>query len=225
MLLNGQTYKDDIRVIMEAMSSSKNYAYRVHYKLYLDDNLDKAFQESYTDVKKNEEGIFYKKNNGIEFMSNSKCELLLDENAHSITAKYKQKSRKNKEEKFLEDALKNLDSLLSNYDKIKIIKKENNKVTYLLQPKGKQAIRNIKVIIDRDKRRVMKMQYSYNAEMNIPELKNSKHSTIFEISYEDLKIDNPINKRVFDEKKYILLVNGKTKLTTRYKDYTLYVLN
>lgn len=225
MLLNGQNYKDDLNEVLRATGSLKDYSVRIQYRLYLDGNLNKAFQESSTQIQKGGTNIFYQESNGQEFISNNEYEVYLDRNTRSITAKRKLKPTQNTEVTSLSSITKNLDTLLSSYERIQVLKNEKNTVVYKLQLKKNQAIRDIVVYMNREKKMITKVQYTYNEKTSIRELKNTKHATTFEITYQDLKVGDKVNTTAFDEKKYLAFVNGKLRPASKYKDYKLIVLN
>jgi hypothetical protein len=225
VLLNGQNYKDDLHAVLETMGSLKNYSMRIHYRLYLDDKLDKAFQESSTQIKKTETGLFYKQSDGLEFIGNQNYEICLNEKARLITAKHIRGQAKNRTAEILSGVMKNMDALLSMYDKVNVLKTEKNTITYLLHLKKSKAIENIIVCIDREKKMITKVRYTYKEAMEIPELKNTKHATTFEIAYEDVMRINVTDAVLFSEKKYLAFVNGKIKPAKKYAGYTVNVLN
>lgn len=224
--LGAQSYKEDLNSVLNHLSTIKNYSMRVHYKLYLDNNLKKAFQESFTQIRKSEDGLFYRQSDGTEFMSNPRYDIYLDRKNGEITLRKKNKNEiQDPVRKLMEQAVLNLDSMLSIYEGIKIIKNSGSKVTYELRFKEGKALKSMTLSIDKQKNIVTNIVYRYHEKMEIAELKNSRHKTTFEISYEDIYLDKAPESSLLKEDIYISLNKGKIRPSAKYNGYSLKIIN
>jgi hypothetical protein len=226
-VINAQDYKKDITNAVRNMVSFENYSMKVHYNLYLDNKLEKPFQETSVEIKRKQDCLFYK-NEGEEFMENAQYEISVNENSKKITARKKETGESQTDEatSFMKlDIGEALNNSLSFYTKVKIVQNSDEKLTYELFFSPNEKIKGMTVTINKKKNVIERIRYEYLEPQEIVELGKTKHNVMFEITYENVLINSIADNKYFNERKYVSINKGSFKPTEKYSGYKLEILN
>jgi hypothetical protein len=211
----GQDYKKEVLSATANMMATSTYTVKVDYRLYLDGETKKAFQQSYMKLSKHGSNVFYKSSEGLECIANADYQVKIDNINKKITAKKNTADT----DKSYTYALSNLDSMLAYSKSSKIIHSSAQEVTYEFTFSTKVAIEKMLVRLNKTRNMPDMVRYEYRQTQAISELSNSLHKVAYEINYTSFYPG--VNAAEFNEQRYFTTVAGQLKTTAEYKNYKL----
>jgi glucan phosphorylase len=117
------------------------------------------------------------------------------------------------------------DSLINKYEQVKITNVTNGVVSYELIYKANKNLEKTIVIINRKTKVLNSITHYYKKTMKVKEMDTKEHKVAFQTIYKEYKQNCLKGEADFDEKKYIVVSNGKIKPSSNYLTYKLTILN
>lgn len=227
-LLYSQDYKKDILEVSKYFTSIKNYSMIMHYKLFLDGNLSRPFQEREVTIKRANKNLLMQQNNGLETMDNGTYQIVVNNKNKVFSARKKQMTEESSENlsEFTSYLASNLDSMLLMYEKIRMIENKEGKVTYELILKANETTEKVTVVIDKAKKMFYSMTIKYKQAVRVDQLDGKPHVITLQINYKDFKPNSVSSGSLFDEKNFITVgKDGKISAVKKYANYRLIIPN
>ncbi|MCC6370248.1 MAG: hypothetical protein IT236_04510 [Bacteroidia bacterium] len=216
-------YKTDVSAAVRELYSINNYSMLVRNRLYLDGSTKKVFQERNTKICRVQKNLSVVQDNGEEYLHTSQHNIAVDrkEKTVSIQNAIEEKSMQDYKEKIKQGIEETMDLITESYDKITVLYRKNDKICYNISFKDYAEMENAKVIINRKTKMFESVSYTYRKKQAIHELNNALHKVTIETEYLNYTTSAVNNPGLFDEGKYISVLNGKMTLSAACKGYQL----
>ncbi len=153
-IMHSQNYKKDLLEVSRYFTGLKNYSLVMDYKLFLDGNLAKPYQERQVKIRRLNQSLMMQQNNGLETMDNSNYQIVINNKRKVFSARKKDKDEDHYEEvpEFTTYLSSNLDSMMMVYDKIKVLSNTGDKITYELTLKPNASTEKVTMVIDKKRK-------------------------------------------------------------------------
>lgn len=221
-----QTYKKDLFLVTQNLANIKNYAMTVHYKLYIDNNFSKPFQERIMDVKRSNKSVFMHYNTGVEILDNENYQIMVNPQIKVFTArkKYKEEDHYDEREEFNTFLNAKADSLFEGYDKINVLEQSPTKVKYEVIFKENEQFEKAIMLINRTTKMYELIEVKYKKQIKVKQLDGKYHPATIQVSYKNFNPATPVSQTFFNEKNYITISkDGKITALKKYASYKLII--
>ncbi len=226
-VLMGQNFKHDIKAVINSMVNASNYSMKMNYQLFVDDNMQQPFQQSWVDVKRYGDNLYTNYGNNFELLQTQNYELAI--NNHDKTLLVKQLTTNNSlpvskaREQFGDISLL-ADSLAYIYQTVRVLSSSNNIIVYELKYKQNATMLKTLIEIDKNIMSLLSITHYYKKVIKVKELDNDDHKVAFRINYMNYHKGQFKDKSLFDEKKFITVRNGKIKTASKYSSFKINIL-
>lgn len=221
-----QNYKKDLLLVTQNLANIKNYAMTVQYKLFIDNDFSKPFQERVLDVKRSNKSVYMHHNTGVEILDNENYQIMVNPQIKVFTArkKYKEEDHYDEREEFNKLLNAKADSLFEGYDKINILEQSTSKVKYEVIFKENEQFEKAIMVINRLTKMYELIEIKYKKPIKVKQLDGKYHPATLQVSYKNFNTITPVSKTFFDEKKYIeISKEGKITAIKKYASYKLII--
>jgi len=223
-----QNYKKDILEVSKYFTELKNYSLVMHYKLFLDGDLTRPYQEREVKISRLNKNLIIQQTNGLETLENDSYQIVINNKNKVFSARKKEKDEDHYEEipEFNTYLSSSLDSLLIIYEKIKVLTNSADKISYELTLKPNNPTEKVIMVIDKKTKMFHSMTIKYKQPVPINQLDGKPHLLTLQISYENFKPNAIQSKTLFDENKFITVAkDGRIYAVKKYANYKLIIPN
>ncbi len=225
-LLRSQNYKNDILSVSKYFTELKNYSLTMHYKLYLDNNLSKLYQERNVQIKRYNNNVWMNNTSGLEILDNENYQIVINtkDKVFAARKKFQEENQKAQVKEYQNFMQNNFDSLLLIFEKIKIIESSNKFVKYEIAYKKNSSVVKSILVIDKVKNMYQSLTVQYKDPIKINKLDGKTHLITMVLNYEDFKVNNTYSNTFFSEKNYITVKkDGVLVPLKKYAEYKLII--
>lgn len=226
-LLSAQNYKQDILLVSKYFTSLKNYSVTMHYRLYLDNDFVKPYQERNVKIKRFNKNLLLSNTAGLEIIDTENYNVIVNtkNKVFSVRKKFKEEKEQGSQvEEYQKYMDNNFDSLLMVYEKIKVLENTGSTIKYELTYKANAEFEKSIIVIDKIKNMYLSTTVQYKNPIKVNRLDEKKHTVTMVVNYEDFKVNNVYSSTLFSEKNYINIEkNGKPVPIKKYSDYKLII--
>lgn len=198
----------DLKEIFLNIRNEYEAADQMHIRMVISAFEDKSsgqpFYKETADIKKNKDNYLYSFAEN-EILLNSKYYLMVDKNAKQI---YCSKRPQNNESDLKDPFSVNLDSILNLYGSPEYLGTNGDIDHYTLVQKTGQ-VKQVDLYIDSQKKYVKTLVYYYQNDQYVS------------IEFEVFNKQPDFNLRIFDEKKYCAISEGKLKTSPEFQSYKI----
>jgi len=221
--VKSQVYKEDVLTIAKAFNDAKGYSVQLNYKMYLDHDLSKPFQDASANILKSNDKIYVKQSLGSEMLENDQYQIMVDDKMKMmavIKKKATATSSASARPDLYQTILGGIDSSSANYKTIKKLSVIGNKVTYELVFKPNDAIDKVIVVIDKKVKMFESVTFFYSSPRYFEQVDNKPHLVTLKVVYSNYTTSPVLNQNSFSESNYITLnKQGKMVAQKKYASY------
>lgn len=215
--LLSQNFKEDLIKISKNMNSLKSYSLTLDYKLYIDNKVDRPYQERNVVVKKKNSDFLCIQNNSLEVFASTSSQIIVDHLQKTIILLPKAQF-KHKEVNPTEVFESYIDTIISAYDKVSFKDVGTNVGCYEFTFKnGKYS--KMKLLFDKNLYVPLTVFYFPISEIQINQKENEFHKVMLEVNYIGFKPNCDINQKEMNSGNYIYTENKKTFVHAKFKSY------
>ncbi|MCD6065965.1 MAG: hypothetical protein K0S33_791 [Bacteroidetes bacterium] len=219
--LGGQDFKKDMKMINAALKPLKKYAVNLHYRMYLDNQLNTPYQEKTVEIKK--DGInSLCKHRTAELISNNEMSVYVDHQFKNMMIMQQQDAPMDEYLEFTNYMEDHFDSLMYMYEKIEFKDLGNNINEYKCQlVAGKYS--RIDIRFNRKSARINSITFYYRGKIQIDKIDQKSHALVMRIDYENFNTNPVFKPGSFSTSRY-LVKTGKNAYapSINYKGYKIY---
>lgn len=216
---NSQDFKKDMIAMNNRLKATDKFTVNLHYKMYLDNKMDKPYQERQIQIKKDRHYAICKQKE-IEYVAGDYVVM--------VNHKFKKiyvlaiNDADGKKDEYLEmvnEIEKNFDSVLVNYETVNYKAIDKNKGVYECKMKTGRLTR-IDITIDLNTKLPLSILSYYRESILNHKIDNNEHLVAIRTDYEGLNLNPALSKDIFSTKKfYSENQNKKLVPSPNYKDY------
>ena len=223
--LKSQDFRKDMMMINAKLKPVKKYEIDLHYRMYLDNNFAKPYQEKTVEVKKDSSKIICR-NPTSEFVSNNQMNLYVDHRSKKMMILPDQKDdNKDSYLEFVNFVEANFDSVMKGYEKVtfKAIGGDIGEYQCVLK-EGKYA--RVDIRFNKKLAQITSVAFFFRGTMRFEKIDKKEHSVFLRIDYEKFNLKPSFTPETFSTQKYVTK-KGKHGYVPglNYKGYEIYDQN
>lgn len=202
----------------------ESYSLQLHYKLFIDGNQNKVFQQQHVKIIRQGENMQVKQSSGIEMIETKDLDLVFDHNGKLFSAR-----KKDIPTDHLTTEKKNLltmfntyvDTLMNAFESIKIVSEDKNTILYECRPKEESQAAIIWLEIDKKQKIYKSITTQFREKRKIKELNNQLHQITLKVEYNGFNTNPIIHSNQFNVTNYVVMNNQQvTGPAKKYENYT-----
>jgi hypothetical protein len=221
-----QNYHQDVSNASKTLLKQKNYALTVNYKVYLDGDMSKPFQQRHVDVKRKDNNVYMAQSTGLEVIDTENYQVMIDskDKIFSARKKFSEENVNEQENQIMPIVQGSIDSMMILFSTIKIIQQTKNIIHYELKYKPNPVVEKAIMSINKTTGMYESVTVFYKEQRKVHELNNTLHKITVQVSYSNFKPNSVQNKDLFNEKNYLSInKKGKIEPVKKYSGYKLII--